>query len=289
MTVKTSFVTALTLLATAVAADPAPVADLSRSSVQGISTQTAVRSGSVSERLAALERVVEARAAAQLSMQQQLETLLTEVSELRGTTEEHSYKLEQILQQQRDIYQEIDRRLGGAAAGTTSSQTTGSAQQPEAVVPAGNPAAVVAADEAAAAESAVPTPQPTSGGALNEAQAYEQAINYVVKDRNYTAAIPAFEEFIQNYPNSEYTSTSHYWLGQLYYQKNEFAKAKTHYERVVKQFPNSSKVPDALLKLGLVADKQNDAAAAKKYYNQLIKSFPKSKAAATAKAKLESR
>ncbi|WP_348729462.1 tol-pal system protein YbgF [Rheinheimera texasensis] len=288
MTVKKSLVTALTLVASAVAADPAPVADLSRSSSQGISTQTTARSGSVSERLAALERVVDARAAAQLEMQQQLETLLTEVSELRGTTEEHSYKLEQILQQQRDIYQEIDRRLGGAAAGAVSTQTTAPAQQ-EAVVPAGNPAAVVAADEAAAAESAAPTPQVAATGQLNEAQAYEQAINYVVKDRNYAAAIPAFEDFIKNYPNSEYTSTSHYWLGQLYYQKNEFAKAKTHYERVVKQFPNSSKVPDALLKLGLVADKQNDAAAAKKYYNQLIKSFPKSKAAATAKAKLESR
>jgi tol-pal system protein YbgF len=288
MTVKKSLVTVLSLFAVAVAADPAPVADLSRSSSQGISTQTTARSGSVSERLAALERVVEARAAAQLAMQQQLETLLTEVSELRGTTEEHSYKLEQILQQQRDIYQEIDRRLGGAAAGSVSSQATGPAQQ-EAVVPAGNPAAVVAADEAAAAESAASTPQIAATGQLNEAQAYEQAINYVVKDRNYAAAIPAFEDFIKNYPNSEYTSTSHYWLGQLYYQKNEFAKAKTHYERVVKQFPNSSKVPDALLKLGLVADKQNDAAAAKKYYNQLIKSFPKSKAAATAKAKLESR
>lgn len=288
MTVKTSLVTVFTLVAAAVSADPAPVADLSRSSSQGISIQTTARSGSVSERLAALERVVDARAAAQLAMQQQLETLLTEVSELRGTTEEHSYKLEQILQQQRDIYQEIDRRLGGSAAGPVSSQTTGPAQQ-EAVVPAGNPAAVVAADEAAAAESAATTPQIAATGQLNEAQAYEQAINYVVKDRNYAAAIPAFEDFIKTYPNSEYTSTSHYWLGQLYYQKNEFAKAKTHYERVVKQFPNSSKVPDALLKLGLVADKQNDAAAAKKYYNQLIKSFPKSKAAATAKAKLESR
>lgn len=288
MTVKKSLVTVLTLIATAVSADPAPVADLSRSSSQGISTQTTARSGSVSERLAALERVVDARAAAQLAMQQQLETLLTEVSELRGTTEEHSYKLEQILQQQRDIYQEIDRRLGGAAAGAVSTQTPAPVQQ-EAVVPAGNPAAVVAADEAAATESAAPTPQVAATGQLNEAQAYEQAINYVVKDRNYAAAIPAFEDFIKNYPNSEYTSTSHYWLGQLYYQKNEFAKAKTHYERVVKQFPNSSKVPDALLKLGLVADKQNDAAAAKKYYNQLIKSFPKSKAAATAKAKLESR
>jgi tol-pal system protein YbgF len=287
MTVKKSLVTVLTLVAATVTADPAPVADLSRSSSQGISTQTTARSGSVSERLAALERVVDARAAAQLAMQQQLETLLTEVSELRGTTEEHSYKLEQILQQQRDIYQEIDRRLGGSAAGTVSTQTTVPTQQ-ESAVPAGNPAAVVAADEAAAAESAA-APQNAASGQLNEAQAYEQAINYVVKDRNYAAAIPAFEDFIKTYPNSEYTSTSHYWLGQLYYQKNEFAKAKTHYERVVKQFPNSSKVPDALLKLGLVADKQNDAAAAKKYYNQLIKSFPKSKAAATAKAKLESR
>jgi len=289
MTVKTSLVTVLTLVAVAVAADPAPVADLSRSSNQGITPQTAVRSGSVSERLAALERVVEARAAAQLAMQQQLDTLLTEVSELRGSTEEHSYKLEQILQQQRDIYQEIDRRLGGGAAGATSTQTTVPSSQPTTIVPAGNPAAVVAADEAAAAESAASTPQVPASSPLNEAQAYEQAINYVVKDRNYAAAIPAFEAFIQNYPSSEYTSTSHYWLGQLYYQKNEFAKAKTHYERVVKQFPNSSKVPDALLKLGLVADKQNDAAAAKKYYNQLVKSFPKSKAAATAKAKLESR
>jgi tol-pal system protein YbgF len=287
MTVKTSLVTVLTLFAVAVSADPAPVADLSRSSTQGIATQTAARSGSVSERLAALERVVEARGSAQLAMQQQLETLLTEVSELRGTTEEHSFKLEQILQQQRDIYQEIDRRLGGASAGTAP-QASAQSQQAQTVVPAGNPAAVVAADEAAAAESAAP-PQVAVTGQFNEAQAYEQAINYVVKDRNYAAAIPAFEDFIKTYPNSEYTSTSHYWLGQLYYQKNEFAKAKTHYDRVVKQFPNSNKVPDALLKLGLVADKQNDAAAAKRYYNQLIKSFPKSKAAATAKAKLDSR
>jgi len=287
MTVKTSLVTVLTLFAVAVSADPAPVADLSRSSTQGIATQTAARSGSVSERLAALERIVDARASAQLAMQQQLETLLTEVSELRGTTEEHSYKLEQILQQQRDIYQEIDRRLGGASAGS-SPQASAQSQQAQPIVPAGNPAAVVAADEAAAAEAAAP-PQVAVTGQLNEAQAYEQAINYVVKDRNYAAAIPAFEDFIKTYPNSEYTSTSHYWLGQLYYQKNEFSKAKTHYDRVVKQYPNSNKVPDALLKLGLVADKQNDAAAAKRYYNQLIKSFPKSKAAATAKAKLESR
>jgi tol-pal system protein YbgF len=282
MTVKTSLVSVLTLVAVAVSADPAPVADLTRSS--GQASSTAVRGGSVSDRLTALERLVEARSSAQLAMQQQLESLLTEVSELRGTTEEHSYKLEQILQQQRDIYQEIDRRLGGAAAGAVASQqsTTGPVQS--AVVPAGNPAAVVAADEVATTQSA-----PAASAQMTESQAYEQAINFVVKDRDYTAAIPAFESFIKNYPKSEYTSTSHYWLGQLYYQKNELDTAKKHFNLVVKQYPNSGKVPDALLKLGQVAERQNDVALAKKYYSQLVRSFPNSKPAATAKAKLDAK
>ncbi len=44
-------------------------------------------------------------------MAQQLQTLLDEVSELRGVTETHSYQLDEILQRQRDLYQEIDRRV----------------------------------------------------------------------------------------------------------------------------------------------------------------------------------
>lgn len=87
---KRTVVVALGLVAVTVAANPAPVADLSRSNNQGVSLQASGRTGSVSERLAALERVVDARAAAQIEMQQQLESLLTEVSELRGSTEEHS-------------------------------------------------------------------------------------------------------------------------------------------------------------------------------------------------------
>lgn len=285
MDVKKSLITALSLVAVAVLADPAPVADLSRSSNKSYAAQSGSRSGSVEERLSALERVVEARAAAQLQMQQQLQTLLDEVSELSGKTEMHSYKLEEILQQQRDIYQEIDRRMGGQGGAVPQVQSNApAAAQAHANIPAGNPAAVVAADQVAATEVAAPPASTT----MTEAQSYEQAINYVIKDNNYAAAIPAFEAFIQDYPNSDYTSNSHYWLGQLYYQKNELAKAKTHFERVVTQFPNTTRVPDALLKLGMVAEKQNESAAAKRYYNQLVKSFPKSKPAATARKKLES-
>jgi|GEM_PF-87095 len=288
MDVKKSLITALSLISFAVLANPAPVADLSRSSNKTFGAQNSARAGSVEERLAALERVVEARASAQLEMQQQLQTLLDEVSELRGTTEVHNHKLEEILQQQRDIYQEIDRRLGGqSSAGPAIQSNVPGAVEPQASVPAGNPAAVVAADQVAASEAAAAQAGASATSTMSEGQAYEQAINFVIKDNNYAAAIPAFESFIDNYPNSEYTSNSHYWLGQLYYQKSDLSKAKTHFERVVKQYPNSSRVPDALEKLGMVAEKQNDLVAAKRFYNQLIKSFPKSKPAAKARKKLE--
>lgn len=282
---KRTVVVALGLVAVAVAADPAPVADLSRSNNQGVSLQASGRTGSVSERLTALERVVDARAAAQLEMQQQLESLLTEVSELRGSTEEHSYKLEQILQQQRDIYQEIDRRLGGAA----------SAQQPaapaaQANVPAGNPAAVVAPEEVAATAAPVVTeaekPAANLKG-LTDQELYNRGVDLISKDKDYAGAISLFENFIAQHPKSNLTPNAHYWLGQLYSRENNADKAKAQFVSVVSKYPNSSKVPDSLLKLGDISAKQNDVAAAKKYYDRLIRSFPKSKAAGIAKNKLE--
>ena len=282
---KKTVVVALSLVAVAVAADPAPVADLSRSSAQGVSLQTSGRTGSVSERLAALERVVDARAAAQLEMQQQLDSLLTEVSELRGSTEEHSFKLEQILQQQRDIYQEIDRRLGGGAA----VQPQGTAAAPT-VTPAGNPAAVVAPDEVATTQPAAPAAAKPANdlAGLSDQEAYNRGVDLISKEKDYSGAINLFEKFIVQYPKSNLTPNAHYWLGQLYSRNNDMSKAKGQFVAVVDKFPNSSKVPDSLLKLGELAAKQNDVALARRYYDRLIRSFPKSKAAGLAKNKLES-
>ena len=92
----------------------------------------------------------------------------------------------------------------------------------------------------------------------------------VLKDRRYEAAIPEFESFIQSYPNSGYAPNAHYWLGQLLFNNNELAKAKTHFERVVNNFPQSNKVADALLKLGQVAERENQKDAALRYYRQLV-------------------
>ena len=50
----------------------------------------------------------------QVELQQQLNLLQDEVSQIRGVTEEQSYKLEKVLQRQRELYQEIENRVSQA-------------------------------------------------------------------------------------------------------------------------------------------------------------------------------
>ena len=245
MTVKYTLLAALTLVHTGVSANPAPVTDINRNRASSTSMTAAQPSGSLEQRLTTLERIVEARTEAQLRMAQQLQTLLDEVSELRGVTETHTYQLDEILQRQRDLYQEIDRRVSAI-------------QQPT----ANNNAAVMPVD--------TPVATPSYSSDVSENDAYDKAVNMVLKDRRYEAAIPEFENFIQNYPNSGYAPNAHYWLGQLLFNNNELAKAKTHFERVVNNFPQSNKVADALLKLGQVAERENQKDAALRYYRQLV-------------------
>ena len=282
---KKYLVTALSVISIASWADPAPVADLSRAGGGAIQTP---KYASTADRIAALERIVEARANAQVTMQQQVSALLDEVSELRGVTEMHSYKLEEILQQQRNIYQEIDRRLG---SGATSGSTSATPATPNTVTPAeqepiGNPAALVNAGGTQTAET-IDSDSAAASSSPSENDTYESAVNLVLKDRNYDAAIPAFENFVRSYPDSSYAPNAYYWLGQLFFTKNELLKAKAQFERVVAQYPQSAKAADSLAKLGQLAEREGDTAAARQFYQLLVSKYPQSKPAKAAKAKLE--
>lgn len=256
---KKILISTLTLVSISALANPAPVTEISRNRVA--TTQgSGAASGSFEQRLTELERVVEARAEAQIRMQQQLQTLLDEVSELRGITETHTYQLEEMLQRQRDLYQEIDRRVSAV-------QQTGSTT-PAADIPQ------------------IPTVSYSSDASENDA--YDRAVNMVLKDRRYDAAIPEFENFIKQYPNSAYTPNAHYWLGQLLFNNNDLPKAKTHFERVINNFPKSNKVSDALLKMGQIAERENNKNAAVSFYRKLVSEHANATSAKLAQERLDS-
>ncbi|MCH8537629.1 MAG: tol-pal system protein YbgF [Alkalimonas sp.] len=247
-----------TLMSAAVWANPAPVSDISRTS-RGAASASA-GSGTIEQRLESLERVVEARGNAQMRMQEQLQQLLDEVSELRGQTEMHSFQLEEIVQRQRDIYQEIERRVASGPASTADTPTESS-------------------------EAPAPTQYSSD---VSENDAYDRAVQMVLRDRRYDAAITEFESFLRNYPNSMYAANANYWLGELVLRDSELSKAKTYFQRVVQNFSDSNKVPDALFKLGQIAERENNTDAAKRYFRQVTQEHANAPAARLAQGRLDS-
>lgn len=240
----------------AVAAEPAPVIDISQTG------NSSSRTLSLQQRVANIERQVEARNRAQVNVQRQLDELKIEVNELRGVTELHTHQLSQILERQRELYQELDRRVTQALKPATS-------------IPTG-------------IQAPASSGQTNYSSNLTENDAYDRAVNMVLKEKRYDQAIPAFRAFNQQYPNSSYAANAHYWLGQLLFNKSNLAEAKKEFEIVVSQYAKSSKRSDALLKLATVEQKQNNKTKAIRLYQQLVQEYPNSNAAKLAQPRLTS-
>jgi len=248
-----------------VAAESAPVIDISKidSSKSSTSQYSSASSQTITEQLTNLERKLDARNRAQVNVQRQLDELQNEVNELRGVTELHTHQLGQVLNRQRELYQELDRRVS------------------EALKPANNvPAAIMAPTTSTGVTANYSTN-------LTENQAYDRAVNLVLKDKQYDKAIPEFQSFNQNYPDSSYAPNSHYWLGQLLFNKAEFAQAKIEFTLVVEKFTASNKRSDAMLKLGMVEQKLNNNVAAKSWYQKVLAQYPESSVAQLAQSRLE--
>jgi len=242
----------------ALAVAKAPVIDVNANSID---------SAALTEQFDVLSRKLDSRNKAQVNIQRQLDLLHTEVNELRGVTELHTHQLSEVLERQRELYQEIDRRVSEVLELT--SKTT--------------PIATNAISDVATNVSAT-----SYSDNLTENETYDRALNLVLKDKSYKQAIIEFEAFNKSFPNSSYAPNAHYWLGQLLFNQDELDQASKAFMVVVNKHKESTKRPDALLKLAMIAQKQNKTKKAIDTYQQLLKEYPDSTSAKLGKPRLAS-
>ena len=216
-----------------------------------------IAGGSGNDRLARLERIVKARQQSSMETQQRLEQLQREVQDLRGLNEQQAYQIEQMLQRQRQLYDEIAKL------------------QSQPVTPA-----VESSTESTHSEKVA------SSTTLSETDSYQRAVNLVLKSRKYDEAIPAFQQFIKTYPNSSYAANANYWLGQLLFNKGQLKDAKKAFQTVINKYSNSSKSANSMMKLGKIAEQENDKSLATRYYRRVLNEYPKSSDAIVAKKSL---
>ncbi len=183
-------------------------------------------------------------ASAESDVYSQIRALQEEVTLLRGLLEEQTYELKQLKQLQLDNYMDLDRRLSGGTHPVTSSASV------EDVPP-------VALASTTAATSGTQLPDSAS-----ESDVYKAAYD-LLNQKDFDGAVAAFKEHLKRFPNGDFASNSHYWLGKIAMLKKDYPQAKSWFTELIANFPGAPKVPDAQLDLGKVYFLMGDKVKAK--------------------------
>lgn len=226
-----------------------------------------VGSGSPGDRLSQLETAVSSQGQILYQIQQQLADNQRDIDMLRGQIQESEYKLNQVIERQKDLYMQLDNAGGGNSANSGDAPDTSAANT--------------------SSSSNTPAAAANTGG--NEKDDYNAAVKLAMESKSKAQideAIGALQGFVKAYPKSGYQSNANYWLGQLNYNKGSKDDAAFYFATVVKQYPKSQKSSEALYKVGLIMQDKGQKDKAKAVYQQVLKQYPNSAGSKLAEKKL---
>jgi tol-pal system protein YbgF len=215
-----------------------------------------VRLDDLDSRVGRIDRIVSNQSLVQMA--NRIDAQQEEIRQLHGQIEELQNDNTRLRQEQRNLYADLDKRLGEAAATAA--------------------AANAAANAVAAASMA-----PTLVG--DEQTQYDRALEQL-RTRDYGAAAESFRSLAAAFPNGQLADNTQYWLGETYYVTQEYDHAVAAFQRVLTEWPNSRKAPDALLKLGYTQLEQGKQETGRATLQQVVTKYPGTDAAKLAGERL---
>jgi tol-pal system protein YbgF len=151
-------------------------------------------------------------------------------------------------------------------------------QQPEATANAPAPIVPFTAPPAVA-------PAPPADPALEQGS-YQAAFDLLMQ-RRYDEAKQGFQQFLAQYPNGQLAANAQYWLAEASYVSRDFDTALVEFNKVIEGFPASAKVSDALLKTGYIYYEQQQWEKAREVLQGLVEKHPASTVARLAQKRLD--
>jgi tol-pal system protein YbgF len=233
----------------------------------------------------------------------------TEVQSLRGQVEDLTHQIQQLQTQQKTMYSDLDKRVGGHSSAATASADNDASAADTAISPPtpvdtttpakpkkvkAKPVTPVVADAAAAddaaadstatdksvldpvaaaADPAAATKTDNQPNVAEEQQIYQTAYS-LIKAKKYNDAATTLQKMLRKYPSGQFAANAHYWLGELYGLMGKNDQAVMEFNNVVKNYPDSPKLADAQLKLGLLFAAQFKWPDAKSSFKKVINHYP---------------
>ena len=217
------------------------------------------------QRLVRLERLIENQVFKE--MLERLEDVQQELGELRGQQEVHEHRIKRLVDRQRELYMDLDRRLAVL-------ERSGAVAEPapagpdEATDPGAESSSQAGPGDASGAGSG-----PSPADAAAEQAAYEKAFNLLTEGR-YEQARREFSRFLADHPQGHHSGNAQYWLAESYYLSRDFDRALQEFQKVFDQYPGNAKVSRAKLKIGFVHFERGDWTAARQALEEVTRQYP---------------
>lgn len=175
--------------------------------------------------------------------------------------------------------------MPGSASGVLGQLTaTDMAAAPPAAQP--GQAAPAPAAQAAARPAAPAADAPRAGvvgqgpilppGSVQDRYAFAFGL---LRKADYDQAEKALSEFVEAHGNDPLAHNAHYWLGETFYVRGQYARAAEVFLDAFQKSPTGVKAPDTLLKLGMSLaqlDKKKEACAS---FTKLTRDYPRASSA----------
>jgi tol-pal system protein YbgF len=127
---------------------------------------------------------------------------------------------------------------------------------------------------------------PTNDSSIKPDQVYSSVYNDYLMG-NYELAIAGFQDFLTNFPDSEYSDNASYYLGVCYHEKGRYEQAIQAFDQAINLYPRADKTPPAYFKKGSAQERLYLSAEAIETWRKLATIFPESQEAILAVQELD--
>jgi len=130
---------------------------------------------------------------------------------------------------------------------------------------------------ATAPNAAAGVAPPTAPPSQSPKDEFDLGIGYMQR-KDYALAEQTMRGFIQKYPSDRLVGDAQYWLGESFFQRQQYRDSAEAFLAVTTKHETSAKAPDALLRLGqsLAALKEKEAACAA--LGEVARKYPRASA-----------
>ena len=243
----------------------------------GVQPVALAQSGSVEDRLARVERMLNNNTL--LQMLDELQAMRSDMRALRGDMELQAHQAGQIKAQNKAQYLDLDERLKRLEAQLFAGVGPGGSGV-EGLSPSDGGVSEPFNSTGGGTDNGLGTGDPSGGDGIYEA-AFAQ-----LKAGDYDGAAAGFQAYVRDHPDGRYGANAYYWLGETHYVEQRFTKALETFGQVMTLYPGSGKAADAMLKSGYILQEQGQRDRAVQMLNDVVNLHPGSRAAELARDRL---